>query len=108
MLGGGAAAVAAPAAATAAETAVTVGSTAARAAAAAAAAAAAGAAVAAPLIADVVGFVAAQNPAWLQPGLDPSKLSWGAPSAAHCASMAAMPAVQYLCTGAVEGGVRLA
>jgi hypothetical protein len=57
-------------------------------------AAAAGLAVAAPLIAEVVGFVGAQNPAWIQPGLDPSKLTWGPPSAAECASMATLPAVQ--------------
>jgi hypothetical protein len=48
----------------------------------------------APLVANVIGFVGAQNPAWLQPGLDPSSLSWGPPTAAHCASMAGLPAVQ--------------
>ena len=55
--------------------------------------AAAGFAVA-PLVADVIGFVAAQNPAWLQPGLDPAKLSWAPPTTEHCASMAGLPAVQ--------------
>ncbi|GBG00040.1 hypothetical protein Rsub_12865 [Raphidocelis subcapitata] len=64
--------------------------------------AAAGFAVA-PLVADVIGFVAAQNPAWLQPGLDPAKISWAPPTAEHCASMAALPAVQFLCTGSVAG-----
>jgi hypothetical protein len=48
----------------------------------------------APLVADVIGFVGAQNPAWLQPGLDPSKLSSAPPTAAQCAYLAAMPAVQ--------------
>jgi len=68
---------------------------------------AAGLAIAAPLVADVVGFVGAQNPAWLQPGLDPAKLTWGPPSATHCVSMAGMPAVEFLCTGTVAGGVKL-
>lgn len=114
LLGGGAAAAAsaataaatataAPAAASgAADAAASAAQAAARAAAplGAATASAAGAAVAAavgiaaPLVAEVVGFVAAQNPAWLQPGLDPAALARGPPSAEHCASMAALPAVQ--------------
>jgi hypothetical protein len=56
--------------------------------------AAAGLAVAAPLVAEVVGFVGAQNPAWIQPGYDAGQLPWGPPTAAHCSSMGALPAVQ--------------